>query len=271
MPAIRWTAVVCAAVLVLNGCSDGSAPAGETIPSAEAADIGEAVGDEGDQAVAAIEPIRRGCATVDDLTDTDHDGAPDQATFTYALPACHFTGFRGGTLDLTGAITVSDPTPSAADFAYQATLEDFTWAYIVPDGSRTFTATRNGTRALTGNAAGLSLSNTVTVVRTYPVRAPGTVSHNLLLQFTPAAGESLQRNQPLPDGTFVESGTLTWSRGGRSRTFTVSTPVPLVWDATCTTERKIASGEVRLTLADWGYIRVVWSRCGEDPERSFVG
>jgi hypothetical protein len=73
----------------------------------------------------------------------------------------------------------------------------------------------------------------------------------------PAAGATLERGQPLPDGTFVESGTLTWSRGGRSRTFTVSTLVPLVWDASCTTERKIASGELRLTLADGGYIRVV--------------
>jgi len=271
MTILRWTAAACATVLVLNACSDGSAPAGETIPSAEAADIGEAMGDEADQAVAAIEPFRSGCATVDDLTDSDHDGAPDQATFTYALPACHFTGFRGGTLDLTGAIVLSDPTPATADFAWQAELDDVAWAYTSPDGSRSFTATRNGTRALTGNAAGLSLSNTVTVVRTYPVRAPGTVSHNLLLQFTPAAGETLQRGQPLPDGSFVESGTLTWSRGGRTRTFAVSTPVPLVWDASCATDRKIASGEIRLSLADGGYIRVVWSGCGEDPERSFVG
>ena len=36
---------------------------------------------------------------MDDLTDTDHDGAPDHATFTYALPACRFTGYRGGTLE----------------------------------------------------------------------------------------------------------------------------------------------------------------------------
>lgn len=271
MSALRWTGAACAAVLVLNACNDASAPAGETIPSAEAADIGEAMGDEADQAVAAIEPVRSGCASVDDLSDSDHDGAPDQATFTYALPACRFIGFRGGTLELTGTIVLSDPTPSAADFAWEATLHDFTWAYTEPGGGRSFTATRNGTRALNGNAAGLSLGNTVTVVRTYPLRAPGTVSHNLLLQFTPAAGETLRRDQPLPDGTLVESGTLTWSRGGRSRTFTVSTPVPLVWDASCSADRKIASGEIRLALADGGYVRVVWSGCGQDPERSFVG
>jgi hypothetical protein len=124
---------------------------------------------------------------------------------------------------------------------------------------------------LTGNASGLSLSNSITVVRISPARPQGTVSHNLLLQFTPDAGASLERGEPLPDGTFTESGTVTWSRAGRSRTFTVSTVAPLVWDASCPTERKIASGEIHLTLASGGYVRLVWSGCGEDPERSFVG
>ena len=111
----------------------------------------------------------------------------------------------------------------------------------------------------------------MTVVRTYPARPQGTVSHNLLLQFTPAAGTSLRRGDPLPDGIFTENGTLTWSREGRSRTFTVTTVAPLVWDASCSTERKIASGEIRLTLGSGGSVRLVWSGCGVDPTRSFVG
>jgi hypothetical protein len=275
MIGIRWWSVGRAAgtilVLGLGACSDSGAPTDDTIPSAEAADIGDAVADEGEEASLAVGPIARGCATVDDLTDTDQDGAPDQATFTYALPACHFTGYRGGTLDVTGVIVLSDPTPTAADFVYQATLEDFTRSFTGPGGARSYTAVRNGTRVLTGNAAGLSLSNTMTVVRTYPARPQGTVSHNLLLQFTPAAGAPLRRGDPLPDGTFTENGTLTWSREGRSRTFTVTTVAPLVWDASCSTERKIASGEIRLTLASGGYVRLVWSGCGVDPTRSFVG
>ena len=51
----------------------------------------------------------------------------------------------------------------------------------------------------------------------------------------------------------------------------MSTAAPLVWDASCTTERKIASGEIRLTLASGGYVRLVWSGCGVGPTRSFVG
>jgi hypothetical protein len=75
---------------------------------------------------------------------------------------------------------------------------------------------------------------------------------------------------PLQDGTFTKSGTFTWTRGSNSRTFTVTTAEPLVWDASCTTDRKIASGEIHATLADGGYIRTVWTGCGEDPARSFV-
>ena len=275
MIGIRWESVrrAAGAILVfgLGACSDSAAPTDDSIPRAEAADIGDAVADEGEQASLAVGPIARGCATVDDLTDADHDGAPDHATFIYALPACRFTGYHGGTLELTGTVVLSDPTPAATDFSYHADLEDFTRAFTGPAGGRSYTAVRNGTRVLTGNAGGLSLSNTITVVRTYPARPQGTVSHNLLLQFTPAAGASLRRGEPLPDGTFTENGTLTWNREGRSRTFTVSTVTPLVWDASCTTERKIASGEIHLTLASGGYVRLVWGGCGEDPERSFVG
>lgn len=129
---------------------------------------------------------------------------------------------------------------------------------------------RNGTRVLTGNAAGFSLTNSITVDRTYPVRDPSTVSHNLLLTFTPAAGESLTPGEPLPDGTFTKSGTFTWSRNGRSRTFVVTTVAPLEWDASCATDRKIVAGEIHATLGDGSYISTVWTACGEDPTRTFV-
>ena len=81
---------------------------------------------------------------------------------------------------------------------------------------------------------------------------------------------TLALGQPLPNGTFTKSGTLTWTRGILSHTFTVTTVTPLVWDASCTTDRKIASGEIHWTLPDGGYIKTVWTGCGIDPTRSFV-
>lgn len=266
-------------VLALSACSDSTAPSGTIIPAAEVSQIGAAAGDEAEQAVGAIttptaagpvSPTAPGCATVDDETDTDGDFAPDAATYTFALPACSFTGFRGGTLEITGTILLSDPTPSAFDLAITATLTDFQFKYTSPNALLTYTATRNGTRTLTGNAAGASLSNQITVVRSVPDLPEATVVHNLLLVFTPAAGESLQFGQPLPNGTFTKSGTFTWSRGAVSRTFTVTTVAPLVWDASCTTDRKIASGEIHATLANGGYISTVWTACGVNPTVSFV-
>ncbi|HET9039027.1 MAG TPA: hypothetical protein VFN40_02590 [Gemmatimonadales bacterium] len=270
-----------AALLLVSACSDSTTPSpGTAISAADVSDIGAAAGDEVEQAVSALtNPAAQGvvsptapagCATVDDQTDTDGDLAPDAATYTFALPACSFTGFRGGTLEVTGTIVLSDPTPDAPDLAATATLNDFTFAFTSPNATRTYTAVRNGTRTLTGNASGATLSNAITVVRSAPGRADATVVHNLLLTFTPAPGESLAFGAPLPDGTFTKSGTFTWSRGTTSLTFTVTTVEPLVWDASCTTERKIASGEIHATLADGGYIRTVWTACGEDPSRSYV-
>lgn len=257
-------------VLSLAGCSDSNDPSSPALSQAETSDVAEAVADEGDQALEAVWLDPQGCAEVSDSEDSDGDGAPDAATYTFALPACSFTGFRGGTLEITGTIVLSDPTPLVSDFAYQSTLTDFTWRFTSPNQQRSFAAVRNGTRVLTGNAAGLSLSNNVTGERTYPVRDPSTVSHNLQLTFTPAAGESLTPGEPLPDGTFTKSGTFTWSRNGQTRTFVVTTVAPLEWDASCTTDRKIVAGEIHATLSDGSYISTTWTGCGEDPTRTFV-
>lgn len=269
-----------ALVLAVAACGDSTTPSSDaTLSASDAGDIGFAEADEVEQAASALTtpaeqsllvPGGHGCATVDDATDTDGDLVPDHATYTFALPACSFTGFRGGSLDITGTVTLSDPTPDAPGLAATATLADLTFSFTSPDQRRSYTAVRNGTRMLTGNAQGASLSNQITVVRTRPDRADATVVHNLLLSFTPDASGSLAFGQPLPSGTFIRSGTFTWTRGSVSRTFTVTTVAPLVWDASCTTDRKIASGETHATLGDGTYVRTVWIGCGEDPERTVV-
>jgi hypothetical protein len=270
-----WAALA----LAVCACSDSTSSSGGGVSATDASDISVAESDEVEQSVSAMttpanlaaeSPTAPGCATVDDETDTDGDFQPDNATYTFALPACHFTGFRGGSLDVTGTINLRDLTPTAPDLSVTATLSDFTFAFTSPDQARTYSAVRNGTRTLTGNAQSASLSNQVTVVRSRPNRADATVVHNLLLTFTPAQGESLAFGQPLPDGTFERNGTFTWSRGGRSLTFTVTTVTPIVWDATCTTDRKIASGETHATLEDGSYVRTVWTACGVDPTRTYV-
>ena len=177
-----WAALA----LAVCACSDSTTSSGGTVISAsDVTDISAAESDEVEQAVSGLTtPADAGvvaptapssCATVDNTTDTDGDFQPDDATYTFALPACSFTGFRGGMLEVTGTITLSDPTPDAPDLALVATLTDFAFKFTSPDQSRTYTAVRNGTRTLTGNAQGASLSNQVTVVRSWPNRADATV------------------------------------------------------------------------------------------------
>ena len=50
------------------------------------------------------------------------------------------------------------------------------------------------------------LTNNITVDRTFPVRAPASVTHDLVLTFTPDEGSTIILGQPLPDGTFVKAG-----------------------------------------------------------------
>lgn len=303
---MRWTSrgtvllsgVGLSAAMLLAGCSsDSTSPGTSELSASAAADAGAASQDEMEQATesftvaGALDPagatfswaslaagsadfsssFLQNCAGLSSETDTDGDGAPDNAVFTFALPACHFDSFRGGTLDLTGTITLSDPTPTAADFAWHAVLADYTFK-VTNAQSETFTAVRNGTRDLTGNADGLTLANNITTVRTASGHPSIQVTHNLQLGFTPSTAGTLAQGSPLPSGTISSTGTLTFVRGTDSRTFTVTTPTPLQYDATCTGPRRarIKAGEVRWTLPSGAYVSVVWTACGVRPTRTFV-
>jgi hypothetical protein len=289
------------AALVLGACSDGTTTptGGANLTAAQTADIGTAAVDETNQAVDALDvgvatnpasfmssasastpqhvaadmPPLGGCATVSSTQDTDGDGARDQSVYTYDPANCTFTGYRGGTLVLSGTITISDPTPDVPDFNYAATLADFTWNFTAPAGDVSFVTTRNGTRHLTASASALTLTNDVTAVRKVTGKADATISHNLQLDFTPAQGSTLAPGQPLPSGTIVKSGQVSWARGTASYTFTANTVTPLSYDATCTQYPRylrITAGEVHWTLASGAYIRTVWSACGQRPTHTFV-
>ena len=274
--------------LFLGACSDSTSPSGSTpVTPQDALDLGAASADETELALDAIAgadgalsmslmsstsapallmPL---CATVSSTADTDGDGIRDHASFTYALPACSFTGWRGGTVELTGVISVSDPDP-APSFAYLLTYDDFRWQYTAPSSIDSWSATRNGSRTLTATQSQLSLSNEVSIIRTFAHRADATVSHNTLLVFTPDAGSTLVRGQPLPSGTAVKSGQVTFSRNGNGRTFSVNTVTPLRYDASCTTSPRISAGEIHYELADGSYVKVLWSGCGLAAIRSWV-
>ncbi len=282
-----WAGLLSAAFL--GACSDAavSPSTGTSAVQQDALDLGEAGADETEMALDAIggaedalamslmlspsRPalLRTRCATVSSTTDTDGDGVRDNATFTYSLPDCSFTGWRGGTVELTGVISISDPDP-APSFAYLLTYDNFKWQYTAPVGTNSWSATRNGSRTLTATAAQLSLSNQVSVVRTFPRRGDASVAHNALLVFTPDAGSTLVRGEPLPSGTAVKSGEVTFSRNGTVRSFAINTVTPIRYDATCTAAPRISAGEIHYELADGSYVKVLWSACGVPATRTWV-
>lgn len=275
-------------IVLLSACSDGT-PTTPAVSATQqsALDAGDVTADETEMAVEALQgpsgallasftttaPAGTAadvtlCATVSSTSDTDGDGIRDNSTFTFALPACHFTGWRGGSVDLTGVISISDPDP-APSFAFLLTYDNFKWVYTAPNGVNSWSATRNGSRTLTASASQLSLSNQVSIVRTFAHRADATVSHNTDLVFTPDVGSTLALGQPLPSGSITKTGQVTFNRDA-VLTFNVNTVVPLRYDATCVTWPRITAGEVHLELSTGGYVKVLWPGCGQLATRTWV-
>ena len=267
------------ATLTLAACGDSNDPGDE--PSAFR-DIGEMARDEVEAGLDALtipsslQPLGTGgagCASTPGATDTDGDGVPDDATWTFTAPPCRFTGIRGSTLDVVGQLRVQDPTPTAAGFGYDATVTALRFTLTADDeDDPAYSVTRNGVRSLTGSTAGLLLTTNQQVVRTFPGQPDGAIDEQWSVSFDPEA--ALQINQPLPSGTLDISGALGWDRGTESLDLVVTTPTPLHYSGGCTdTPQRIDDGELRATgtfSGEPGYVRVRWSECGRDPEIRFV-
>jgi hypothetical protein len=210
------------------------------------------------------------CASID-VKSTGTSGQWTDEVLTFANPPCSYTGPRGfDTLALTGTLELTRADGDGYNFGSTAT--NLEWTFTNPNA--TYTETRNGTRQVTASATGASVNNNITVAYA-GAQYSGTLVHQLSANFTPVAGSSLAKGEPLPSGTFTYTGNLQWTgSGGADDTFSVTTVVPLAYDATCkSTEPSVFdSGELHFHLStDTGsaYAKVVWSDCGA-PAVSFV-
>jgi hypothetical protein len=211
------------------------------------------------------------CATPSTATDSDGDGIPDDATYEFTSPPCHFTGFRGGTLDVVGQLRMQDPTPVAAGFGYQATFTALRYTFTSGGGNTTYSVTRNGGATLSGSTAGLFFASDLQVVRTFTGQPDAAVDEQWTVTYVPET--PLQINQPIPAGTLDVSGTLDWTRGTETFSLTVTTPTPLHYAACTDTAQRFDAGELRASGTfdgTTGYVRVRWSECGKEPEVRFV-
>ncbi len=224
------------------------------------------------QATGTAASVRiEGCVNPSSPADSDGDGVPDDATFLFTAPPCRFTGWRGGTLDIVGQFRIQDPAPTNAGFGYTGTVTGLRSRFTSADSKVIYDVTRNGSRNLSGSTAGLLLTTDLQVIRTFAGHPDAAIDQQWVINYTPAA--PLQINQPLPSGALDIAGTASWTRGDEQLELVVTTPVPLQYDAGCTTTvQRIKAGELHAagTFGDMqGFVRVRWTACGDEPRFSF--
>ena len=217
--------------------------------------------------------IPLGCADTSSTTDGDGDGVPTNATFTFTNPPCSITGVRGGTLGLTGAIKVQDAS-SGNSTAWLTTLTDLAWQATDSGAARTYTATRNGTRARgIGTGGKATIITALTTIQDRPNVVDATVDVQLTTSFTPAGSSILVPLQPPPSGTLIMDGTIRWRRSTEDWQLGLGTIVPLSYDSTCAGPQRITAGQLVLSgtvNGQDGTLSLVWSACGTDPARSWT-
>jgi hypothetical protein len=278
----RYTLALSALAIGLGACGDSTDPDDDPLPDNAATAIGLTVRDNVEASFDAfyparlLQPLSTGetdpCVSASAPGDTDGDGVPDDASYTFTAPPCRFEGVRGFTLDVVGDLRITDPAPETAGFGANITVTNLRFSLNAEDSDQDYTVTRNGVMVLSGTPAGLELTSSLQVRRTFSGLSDAAADNAWTLGFVPEA--TLQINQPLPSGSVSVAGTVNWTRSSESFDLTVTTVTPLHYNAACDdTGQRFDEGELAVsgTFDDTpGSVRLVWSECGRDPGIEFV-
>ena len=216
------------------------------------------------------------CPAIDNTTDSDHDGIPDNATLTFALPQCESV-VNGDSTEVTGTVHLTDPVysppPSPAAFGYEASLSDLTVHFGAMDADSSFTDTRNGAELLLLGPQGLAQTHGFRIAH-QDHGGLANVVDQWNATFTPAPGQALVPGVPLPPGFFAAQGHTSWARGDAVAQFEIITAIPLAYDPTCpeSAPNRIRSGEIHASFVGPGqqaYVRIVFADCAA-PDVTFM-
>ena len=267
----------------LTACGDSTDPDADPLPDNAATAVGLTVRDNVEANLDAFYPARlfqplstgaaqTPCATASSPADTDGDGVPDDASYTFTAPPCRFAGVRGFNLDVVGQLRVVDPAPETAGFGAVVDFTNFRFSLTTDDPDKNYSVTRNGRVTLTGSPAGLELSSEMQILRTFSGLSDAAVEHVWTIGFEPET--TLQINQPLPNGSFTIAGTVNWSRGDETFELTLTTLTPLHYNAACDANgQRFDAGELAVsgTFGETpGTLHIGWGWCGDDPNIEFV-
>jgi hypothetical protein len=289
-------AAIVGAVFVLGvaGCSsETTGMSNETLSAAEANDVGQEVEAQVASVVGAstivgvlnpgaaippqggFGPLRTGSSGCPGIApfppaDTDGDHIPDSVTVSFTLPECSFSGPHGRTLEVTGDVTVTDPSSTLAGFRVR--FEALQPKITFPNGSF-FMQQFDGIRQLLASTDGFSVSDSITASFESSERGSASLANAWQVDFTVDQGGSFAPHTPLPSGTTDISGTTVRTHGDVSKTFTMTTPVPLHYNAGCAEDQKIDSGEIDATLVGprgTATVTVTYTACGVRPTVTLV-
>lgn len=210
------------------------------------------------------------------LEDPDGDGIPTELTAVFGAGDCSFSNRGGGaSFALTGTFRLTDPFPTTAGYDLDETFEDFGHTHASGNGSRSFQATRNGSRSVRQSGNVLTAAEQLTSVWSGTLGPEKTVMSDWMVEFTGDA--AIVFGDPFPSGSITVDGAWVFVRGPRVRDFVVSTVTPLVYDATCAARRpsrSISDGELHAELMVDGVLRgtlsIVWTGCDTAPTRQFT-
>jgi hypothetical protein len=207
----------------------------------------------------------RGCVTAnpDPVVDTDKDGVPDNATFTFDCSSDRPVF----SLTTKGTLQVSDPSGDAGTWGFDST-SDLTHTSTNKLKGLTVTETVKGSRSPRKTGDQIVQSHNITLTRTVGSEPTATVTNLWNLTFNAITPGSIMMGEMLTAGTMNIAGNFSFSKGDISRTWTLSTTTPLQYDPSCAEPLKIVAGTLRATVSAAGgngYLEVQYGACGTEP------
>lgn len=213
--------------------------------------------------------------TPDPPTDSDSDGVPDNALFTFDPQYCTITD-QSGTMVITGSVRISDPASVAIGFDIdytQVTFAQFETGATEPALALVF----DGTRSLRGQSTSLTVDENFSVFAQVAAQQAG-FSNVASLAFTPTGGATIDFDQDLPSGDVDWNGTFSAQSPEGFFVLQVTTVQTLSFDATCPSpesdEGSIVGGVLLLAAASSegaAAVQITFNGCGVDPDVVFVG
>ena len=205
------------------------------------------------------------CVTItpSPLVDTDGDGVPDTATYTFD---CSKTGMFFSS-SKTGTLTVNDPSSVAGVWGFDSDA-NLTESRTNLTTGKTVTEVRKGSRSPRKTADQVVQSHNITVTRSVTDQPTATITNLWNYTFNATTAGSIVMGQPLPAGTASLAGNWSFSRDAKTRTYSVTTISPLQYDPSCVEPLKIVAGKIRGTLVNnsgEGFIEITYNACGTAP------